>query len=345
MYVPVMKNRTVEIAVIKKALENGLSSNIIPLIEVVQEKSRVNLKLKSFSEEIKILFKDTNNKFFVDIINRPVSNNVNPTVQEFVTNNNRDSTFTIKSLLSCSEINNCIPVLSYDDIELLEEEKVLNDIEKLRAKFDNIAIRLSPTQYNVLSNVLFEILKENDYFLFDIQKNKHTSPSLSKSFKKIKNEKTGKKINTILLVDNKPTDHVNVGIIDGKLIDEIDVSYLEDYKKDIYSNFDGVADYVGVTSVLPTKGGAISPAGIYYSRKDNKFVGYRYRDDKRVMSEFKDHIRPEIMNSEFWKQYSEEHHTNCEGCKTISDATGKTQGAWKGVTMSHYIYTLDEYDI
>lgn len=350
MYVPILKNRTVEVSVIKRALQSGISNSISPLIEVVQEKSRANLSMDSFSDEIGAIFRDTDTKFFVDIINRPVTKKVKSQVQKFITQNNRDSEFTLKCLLKCSELNNCVPVLSYDEIEFLDGERIKRDAEVLRNTFEGIAVRLVPAQFNGVYNELFEVLGEGDYLLFDIQKNKYTEPKFRVLFNKIKEAKKIKNFQSILLIDSKPVDYYNVGVVDGQLIEEIDVSYLENYKKEDYGNFDGIADYVGINSSLPTDGGALSPAGIYYSKKDNQFVGYRYREGKRVASEFTNHIAPEIMQSEFWKQYDETHHNRCEGCITIAgviDGTvkGGNQAAWKGVTMAHYIHTLNEFRV
>ena len=42
MYIPVIKNRSIELSVIKELLETGLSEKTIPLFEIIQQKTRSN---------------------------------------------------------------------------------------------------------------------------------------------------------------------------------------------------------------------------------------------------------------------------------------------------------------
>jgi hypothetical protein len=112
--------------------------------------------------------------------------------------------------------------------------------------------------------------------------------------------------------------------------------------------FDGFGDYACVTNILPTSGGSISPAGIYYSVENNYFVGFR--GQSRSLDEFKNHIVPAIMKSSYWAEFDDDHHKHCPGCSKIQEIadgknTGKSQGVWKGITMGHYIYTIDRHSI
>lgn len=148
---------------------------------------------------------------------------------------------------------------------------------------------------------------------------------------------------TFIINANRPLDLYNKNIVDGEPIEEIDNSLLEMYGLATYYKFDGFGDYACVTNTLPSTGGSISPAGIYYSLEGNFFVGYKGRSPSLL--EFSDYIAPSIMASEYWLEFDKKHHLNCPGCIKIqtaaNNATGKSQGIWKGITMSHYIYSVD----
>ena len=109
--------------------------------------------------------------------------------------------------------------------------------------------------------------------------------------------------------------------------------------------FDGFGDYACISAALPSTGGAISPVGIYYSNENNYFVAYKGRAPQ--LSEFPTYIAPRIIESEYWKEFSDTHHENCAGCKEIAEIvsgakSGRNQAQWKMITMLHYIYTMFE---
>ena len=56
MYVPVMKNRTVEVSVLRQLSMMGVFDNtVIPMIELVQERTRSNMKNSFLTELADIL--------------------------------------------------------------------------------------------------------------------------------------------------------------------------------------------------------------------------------------------------------------------------------------------------
>lgn len=134
-------------------------------------------------------------------------------------------------------------------------------------------------------------------------------------------------------------------MIDGEPIAEIDNSLKELYSSAYMNKFDGFGDYAGISASLPSTGGAISPVGIYYSNENNYFIAYKGRAPQ--LSEFPLYIAPQIVNSEYWKEYGEAHHKKCPGCLEIEAIvggikSGRNQAQWKMITMLHYIYTMYE---
>ena len=117
------------------------------------------------------------------------------------------------------------------------------------------------------------------------------------------------------------------------------------YNSTTMNEFDGFGDYACIVASLPSTGGTISPAGVYYSNENNFFVAYTGR--KPNLSEFPDYIAPSIVQSEYWTEYSNSHHENCPDCLEIDaivsqKKSGKNQAQWKMITMLHYIYTMFE---
>ena len=67
MYVPVMKNRTVEVGVLQQLSAIGVfDDNVIPLIELVQKKTRNNNKNTFIQDLTKILSDAQNMRIMVD---------------------------------------------------------------------------------------------------------------------------------------------------------------------------------------------------------------------------------------------------------------------------------------
>lgn len=342
MYIPILKNRTVEISVIKELLEVGLSDRTIPLFEIIQSQTRSNCK-KSFIDELAEIFDKTPHPFLLDIPKLNVTSSTNQAIKTFMTQVNRQKGFALEKLMSCHNIKGVIPVLSYNPREILSPAQMLEDLHTLRTAYSCIAFRITPAQFNKVDSWERFPFKQGDYFLLDIDDKVHTNPAFKNIYKDIKALKRNTGIMSILINSNRPQNLYNKNIIDGEPIEEIDNSLLEMYALSSYK-FDGFGDYACISNTLPTTGGAISPAGIYYSVEGNFFVGYKGRTQS--LSEFNDYIAPSIVCSSYWNEYNETHHRMCPGCRKIqaivNGASGKSQGMWKGITMAHYIFTVDQ---
>ncbi|MCK9482571.1 MAG: beta family protein [Bacteroidia bacterium] len=346
MYVPILKNRIIEMSIVKELYEVGLSSNTIPLIEIIQKRTRSNSK-KTYVDELKDVFLNKNSSFFLDFPKIQVTTSTTKSVQDFLTKVNRQSSFVNEQFELCKNIRGIIPVLSYVERELVKVDVLKDDLKVLNDNFNKVALRLTPIQLNNLSKNSLLDINDYDYILLDIGESSHINPVFKDTYKLLKELKLSKSVKTIILNSNRPKSLLNKDIVDNKPIQGIDNSLLEMYFHERYG-FDGFGDYASITSILPTTGGSISPAGIYYSYNNNYFIGFRGKT--RLLSEFSEHIAPSIIKSPYWNEFTPEHHEKCPGCrkiKNIADGkeSGRNQGLWKGITMSHYIYTLDEKSV
>ena len=346
MYVPILKNRTIELSVMKELVNIGLNVGTIPLFEIIQAKSRSNSN-KTYIDELEEIFSSVNHPFFLDFPKLNITASTAKPVQEFLTKVNRQHSFTRDQFALCKNIMGIIPVLSFRQKELDTIEQINFELESLHDSFNNVALRLTPTQVNEINDLSSLNLIRGDYVILDIDDNSHTNPVFKNIYKRLSEFKLSQPIKTIIVNSNRPQTLLNKEIIDDEPIQEIDNSLLEMYSSSKY-RFDAFGDYACITNTLPTSGGSISPAGIYYSFDSNYFIGYRGKT--RSLDEFKDHIAPSIIKSTYWHEFTQLHHEKCPGCSKILDIvdgknTGKSQGVWKGITMSHYIYSLDENNV
>lgn len=328
--------------VLKQLYDIPISKKVIPMVEVIQERVKSNSN-KDFIEELSVIFnrKKTSNPFLVDIVKTNIPNNIMPAVRDFLTKVNRKRGFYIDILKRLKTIKNAIPVVSYNP-NSLDIEDLIDDTANLRDDFEKLAFRLTSTTFSAVFEDIKELIDESDYLILDIDSASHINPALKRMYLDILKAKKQIGFTSIILNSTKAKEVTNIGLEDGEPIFAIDNSLKDAYKKP--HGFDGFGDYACVVNELPSSGGTISPAGIYYSYDYNYFVGYR---KSRDLADFENHIAPAIVASEYWDEYSDDHHEKCPGCRTIYGITegqeaGKSQAKWKGITMAHYIYTMSE---
>ena len=86
MYVPILKNRTVEVSVLQKLSElHVFDKDIIPLVEVIQERTRSNNKNTFMQDLLTLLCKVPEMKVMVDFYKSAKLRNTTDAIREFVT--------------------------------------------------------------------------------------------------------------------------------------------------------------------------------------------------------------------------------------------------------------------
>ncbi|MDC3411855.1 beta family protein [Aquibacillus sp. 3ASR75-11] len=341
MYMPVIKNRTVEMNVLKKLYQIPISPNIVPMIEMIQLKTKSNSN-KDLTDELEDIFcsNDEKRPFLIDIVKKNVPNNTTAVVRDFLTRVNRKPGYYEEIVNKFAKLENAIPVVSYNP-NSYDPEDIENDVETLK-DFNNLAFRVTSNTFKQAFLKVKELIKNGDYLVLDIGLASHLNPALRRMYIDIQELKSKVNFTSIILNSTKSSEVTNVSLEDGEPIFTIDNSLRDTYSR--LHQFDGFGDYACIVNDLPSKGGGISPAGIYYSYQYNYFIGYRRNKD---LAEFENYIAPKIVSSEYWSEFSEDHHQKCPGCQLIysisrGEEPGKSQAKWKGITMFHYIYTLSE---
>lgn len=347
MYVPILKNRTVEITVLNQLAEIGVFDNtrIFPIIELIQEKTRSNNKNTFLDDLVNLLDRYPEMSLMIDFFKSTKLNNTTAAIRNYVSLSTRQPDFCIaeaKKLSTFSE--RVVPVISYLN-ENVSLSRITYETTEYRASFSRVAFRVKAQDFDNVFSHIENLLNENDIVLLDIESASHMNPVFKKIYKRISESKKQKKFISVVINANRPETLTNKSMADGEPITQIDNSLKEIYSTTIMNKFDGFGDYACIVASLPSTGGAISPAGVFYSNENNFFVAYKGRTAQ--LSEFPDYIAPSIVSSEYWREYSDEHHQHCPGCQEILSIvtgvkSGKNQGQWKMITMLHYIYTMYE---
>lgn len=348
MYVPIMKNRTVEMSVLTQLAGLGVfnnTENVFPLVELIQEKIRTNNNNTSIDSLIELLKDNSEMSVMVDFYKSTKLNSTTDTIRNYVTASTRQPEFCISEVNKFGEFSNrVVPVISYLS-DITPPIQIETDEKKLRTTFPKIAFRVKTQDFDVLFPIIENIIKESDLLLLDIESSSHTNPVFKKIYRKISESKKDKKFISIIISAHRPESLTNKSMVNGEPIASIDNSLKDMYSSSTLNKFDGFGDYASIVASLPSSGGTISPAGVYYSNENNFFVSFTGRAP--LLSEFPDYIAPNIVNSEYWSEFNDEHHSKCPGCREISsimqkEKSGKNQAQWKMIAMSHYIYTLYE---
>lgn len=347
MYVPVLKNRTVEMSVLSQLAGMGVfdNSNILPLVELIQERTRTNNKNTIIDDLSELLNETPQMSLMIDFLKSTKLNNTTDAIRNYVTQSTRQVEFCVEEMLKFkAHSTKIIPVISYltDNVSL---DRITYEATEYRKTFPRIAFRIKTQEFEHIFSHVENIINENDLLLLDIESSSHSNPVFKKIYKRISDSKKIKKFISIVINASRPETLTNKSMADGEPIAQIDNSLRESYNLTLMNRFNGFGDYACIVASLPSTGGTISPAGVYYSNENNFFVAYTGR--KPNLSEFPEYIAPSIVNSEYWVEFNDEHHQRCPGCQEITaiingDKSGKNQAQWKMITMLHYIYTMYE---
>lgn len=347
MYIPVLKNRTVEMSVLSQLAGIGVfdNNNIMPLVELIQEKTRTNNKNTIMDDIAELLIKAPQMSLMIDFYKSTKLNNTTDAIRNYVTQSTRQVDFCIDEMLKLQEYaSRIVPVISYLN-ENVSLDRISYECIEYRKTFSKLAFRIKTQDFERIFSHIETIINEKDLLILDIESSSHSNPVFKKIYKRISDSKKQKKFLSVVINANRPESLTNKSMANGEPIAQIDNSLKEAYGLNMMNKFNGFGDYACIVASLPSTGGAISPAGVYYSNENNFFVAYTGR--KPQLSEFRDYIAPSIVKSEYWKEYEDVHHENCPGCKEIisiikGEKSGKNQAQWKMITMLHYIYTMYE---
>ncbi len=364
MYVPVLKNRKEEMKVLKD-LNYCFGDDIIPLIEIINDfylerfkmdeetgmpikvikegnKRATKVKLEPTQEDIITidLFLSILNgqKAFIDYFrysSNEYERNVNIEDVKLARRLSEDYFEYKNRILDLSNYNTLIPVLSFKDNFPFDEDLV----KLVQTSNAIIGLRIRDSIIYDCLERLPNLLRENDYLIFDIGNNNINSKVME--IEEIINLNLNCK--KIIINCQRNPKMKNGEFPDCSKTMSMDTSLIINYR---VKGFDGFGDYCGYKDALPlvsrTRGEGAALA-ILYNFSDNSFysfVNYQTKDGLRgyynVVQKIFDYC-PNVMGN----------YDNCPAFNKIRRfGIGKTKygtwGNWNNIAMTRYISQIFE---
>ncbi|WP_160141604.1 beta family protein [Salicibibacter halophilus] len=339
-YVPVLRFREQE----RKALKSvNMSNKMVPLIEMVSEKPRSNSK----EDSIQHLINETDGmeQIFIDIpIYLSVKRNTKESTIDFINRMKSDVNQRIGYYLDDRLVgeDRFIPVISYDPAIPFNETSLKQLEFSLRERYGRLGFRIYPTYFQEAFTSIKDLLQKQDFLFFDVGEGNHNTQNKRFHESLVKLAST-KDATSIIIRSAVPKELTYTGLTNNEVVGSIDNSLLKDYT---HFGYDAFGDYAGVKKDDITEGGRISPGYFLFSGEYNLFYGFKGEFNRPAT--FTSLLVPEIMDSKVWKTLSKNHKENCYGCRSIieiseNQRSGNAQSEWKGYTMAHYLYTLEEF--
>lgn len=338
-YVPVLRYRREERGALKTL---DISTNTIPLIEIMKERAG-QYKKGSFEETYLRDFEKYNYPFIVDFpIYFHVTNSTTQNIREFLRKLKQRPSERLDYFIKLSSNTNIIPSISYNIEDSYIRGSYVSDATVLKNHFNRLAFRVFETpDFEYVIKDIEKIIRSKDILIYDIDDAAHTQNFLMDRYERINKLKKKVGCNTVLIRSAIGKSIVFNRLQDNRPVLNVDNSLLKEYSK---YGFDAFGDFAGIRKdVTITEGGPEepSPGFLFYSWHENSYIGYKGR--KADWAEFINHIKPTVIYSDYWEQYSENHHEECPGCMNILGDPGKSAGNWKRYSIQHYIYTIQEF--
>jgi hypothetical protein len=341
-YVPVMKNRQAE----KEALLNQLmSENILPLIEMVIEKPRTN-STGDFATSHESFFRNLRRPVMVDIpMYLSLSANTKQEVTNFLSPIYNNPMLRVHYLGMLARINNVsiIPVASYNPNTPYSAGLITTQENTLRTIYPTLAFRVYTNVPAAVLTEIREVLQPEDIIILDIGESPHTQNSFTALYSEINNLRSVHPCKTVIVRSAIPQGFYNTHITDGAIITVADNSLINFYNGSY--RFDAFGDCAGIRRAEIEDIPASSPAYITYIQANNSYVGYKgvYKQP----GTFSTMVLPNYTASTFWTSLTPQHKQACYGCTLIQrmqsgSISPNTAVKWKTITIAHYIRSIDE---
>lgn len=343
-YMPIFRYRASE----KKTLETvNYSNKILPLVEIIQEKRKSNMKTTCFEDIIKYL--NENDKqllidfpMYVKFKKRTVAGVVNFLSPILANPSLRLSYF------DKFKGQNIIPVISYNpNVPLYQKGYLSKEFTHLRSSFQQIGLRIFLSHAQEALNEAATHLKPGDIIIVDLDNTNHDDPILVNYHSQIVNYAKKHMCKAVIVRSVISPDIANTKLTNNSIVNKLDNSLLIDHKK---LGFDAFGDYCGIKKDELTDGGKSSPGCIFFHWWTNSYYGH-----KGVFEQpdtFTTMVAPSLVSSYQWIDYQTksllQHQDFCPGCKTVFNITkarekGNSAPKWKIIISSHYLHTMEEF--
>ena len=279
MYIPVLKNRLYENKFLRENKYLFDSKNILPLIEIIELK--IGRSECGLDDLISYYDENLKSTYFIDFFASTYGEyrNADYNKVQFSLDIRDESKYKYQDLLDITRKSEySIPVISIKKARefILDKNEITRFVNNTQAHKKSIALRISAELYDQYADLVNELLRNNDYLIYDI--NEESIESRFFDLHKMSSFKSNYK--KIILHSPRPSNLNNGSYIDGDFTGLIDNSLKNDYSD---YEFDGFADYAGLKNVLPSAGGNGQGAalGLFYVEDKNEFFSIKNADSSK----------------------------------------------------------------
>lgn len=358
IYIPILKTRAEELRVVYN-MNECFSDKIIPLIEVIAEKYRVTYKTDANGEFIrqkhgkrmlKIKCKPTerdiitlsnineligNKKVFIDYFRfslEKYGKNIDFNSAELAYNLNNDYDLYKKKVLSVTQFQNMIPVISVKPSFDISKQELIAFLNQLQSKSQQVALRITEEWIAKYKEIIENVLRQEDYLLFDVEEQNPES-----KFMEIE-ELKGYQANCNIVLLNSPR---KLSVKNGEYPERGITDLINNCAKDIANEYqlDGYGDYCGLKDTMPLNNGSNGTGAalaLLYDYESNAFYSYCNHDTSLGTHGYRTLI-PLIKSDEIILNKD----GDCPGYKKIYQLSGSGNwNTWHHINAARYIYQV-----
>lgn len=359
MYLPIMKNRTEEMKVIRN-MNAYFSEIIIPVIEIIRDEYVINYKVDDVTGEY--VFENKPNskrkfrikldpreediitleeiekrlsekKAFIDFFRFSDNEYDNKVFKgmELSFRLSRDYAYYKQRVLQIGKFKNLIPVISIKNGFKISKHDLLELINDLRKNNHSIAIRITDNYLEDYTDLLEKHLLDKDYIMLDIR-NQHVDSKFME-LEELQNINTNS--TKILLNSPRSRTHKNgdfENLVYTSKIDNKVAEFYKDYGLKGFGDFGGLKDDLPVDSGGNGKGAAL---GLLYSKEKNAFYSI-VNDDTNMGVRGFEYVRTEILkNLDILDK-----ENICPAINRIRNMKGPfgNWATWNNLTLTRYIH-------
>ncbi|MCD4713814.1 MAG: beta family protein [Clostridiales bacterium] len=358
MYIPILKNQKEEMRALAR-LNNYFNSNLIPMIEIINEIYSPNYSRNSEGVKITELKKGNKkrtpirldpteeNIITFDIINEKLDNRLAfidyfrfdddkykpykfESVQLAYTLSRNEKLY-IDKLLSLKQYPNLIPVISLKTGFDFESSKITTVIKMLQDTYTNIAIRITIDLFDIHKDTISSLLRSSDFLMYDIEE--EIVNSLQYEIQDLENIPL--KCKKVIInsprkrnIQNPPYENEDYTVL-------IDNSAL---KFNDRSGIDGFGDYCGLKDKLPSGNGSNGTGcalALIYDFEKNKFFSIKNPDSSLGPLGYS-LVKRKVLN----KKNQFDPDDVCLGYDYLNSFNNGSWSSWHGFTITRYIHQL-----
>lgn len=361
IYVPILKTRKAEFKVLQKS-EKYFAEKIIPLVEIIAEEYKVTYEKDENGEFIRqrhgkvmrrvrckpteedIITLDNLNQLvggksvFIDYFRFSLDKygkNIDFAKAELSYNLNNDYNLYKQKLLSVTEYENMIPVISVKKDFDIPKTELCDLLHKLQRRTKRVGLRITEEWLDTYEIILQNELREEDYLLFDIEEQNPEYKFIELDYIAELDLKC-----SVILVNSpqkmsaKNGDYPECGVAD--LIDNCAKEVAAGYE------FEGYGDYCGLKDKMPLKDGGNGKGAalaLLYDFRDNVFYSFCNHDTGLGLRGYRTVVK-DVLAAE-WKLNPD---GDCPGYEKVHKLpNGGGWSNWHYINAVRYIQQVFKY--